>query len=138
MVKKTKKVPETVAEELKVPAVVDYQYYDEAALVIHCNKCNKLTHICTKDEEGNIVPIVIKDALDLTKLFGGPMPTDNHSAFPLFCDTCKTMLTLRFAPINREQVGTTVDTKVASEVVGEVEPVTEVLEVPKPKLEIVR
>lgn len=141
MAKKSKKTKESTELEVKQPGV-DYEYYDEAALVIHCNKCNALTHICTKDEEGNIVPIVVKEALDLTKIFGGPMPTDNHSQFPLFCDTCKTMLTLRFAPVGPKEV-VPVEGEVASIQEVTEEPVViaeekkEVVEY-KPKLEIVQ
>lgn len=109
-----KKVTEEAVETTATPQSTGptYEYYDDACLVIHCNKCNKLTHVCTQDAEGNIVPIVVSKALDLTKLFGGPMPTDNHSQFPLFCDTCKTMLTLRFAPVIKEDAEKTEEVKV--------------------------
>lgn len=147
MAKKSKKTKESTELEVKQPGV-DYEYYDEAALVIHCNKCNALTHICTKDEEGNIVPIVIKEALDLTKLFGGPMPTDNHSQFPLFCDTCKTMLTLRFAPVGLKEVVPVEGEPIEESIEGGVAPIQEVTEESEvkeeetkeytPKLEVVK
>jgi hypothetical protein len=70
---------------------IQYEYYEAGAdLVIHCSKCNQLTPI--------IIPNNIQKALDLTAIIGGPMPTDNQSAFPLYCDHCKVALTLRMIP----------------------------------------
>lgn len=95
--KETKEVNAEVRPEVK------FEHYDEARLVIHCNKCNTLTQICYNDGEGNVNPIIVSGALDLNKLVGGPMPTDNHSRLPLYCDTCKTMLTLCLAPVGTQE-----------------------------------
>jgi hypothetical protein len=107
MIKK-KKIVEKI-KEVEQPVVVEnkpelqYEFYEKANLVIHCNKCNKITHICTQNEKGEVTPIVIEGSLDLTKLFGGPMPTDNYSRFPLFCDSCKTMLSIMFTPAEKNR-----------------------------------
>lgn len=120
---------ETVNEQPQ--SEVKYEHYDQAAIVIHCNKCNAFTTLCTKDEEGKIAPLVITEGVvDMTKLIGGPMPTDNHSAFPLFCDTCKTMLTLRFMPVTENKLELAVE-----DVIEDAQVVEEVVE---PKLEIVK